>query len=84
MVQDDSKFARKTKRIMEFILKTGNFGHNRDMSFYHEGSYLGQKVKSFGRRLGDMWNHFKIFPLDTLWFMPRIMWNGVRSAINGE
>lgn len=75
---------KKAERIMKFILEVGNFGHNRDMSFYREGSYLGQKVKSFSRRMGDLWNHLRIFPMDTLRFFPRIMWNGVVSAVRGE
>ena len=80
----DANLERKAERIMKFILKVGNFGHNRDMSFYREGSYLGQKVKSFGRRMGDLWNHLMIFPMDTLRFFPRIVINGLRSAANGE
>ena len=84
MFQVDSQFEKKAERIMEFILEVGNFGHNRDMSFYKEGSYLGQKVRSFGRRMGDLWNHLMIFPMDTLRFFPRIMWNGVVSAVRGE
>lgn len=79
-----ARLEKKAERIMEFILEVGSFGHNRDMSFYREGSYLGQKVKSFGRRMGDLWNHLRIFPLDTLRFFPRIMWNGVVSALRGE
>ena len=85
--QDDrhnANLKKKAHRICKFILEVGNFGHNRDMSFYREGSYLGQKVKSFGRRIGDMWNHARIFPLDTMRFVPRIMWNGVVSAVRGE
>lgn len=80
----DVNLKRKAEWIIKFILEVGNFGHNRDMSFYREGSYLGQKVKSFGRRMGDLWNHLRIFPLDTLRFFPRIMWNGVVSALRGE
>jgi len=81
---DNLNLYKKAERIMEFILEVGNFGHNRDMSFYKEGSYLGQKVRSFGRRMGDLWNHLMIFPMDTLRFFPKIMWNGLRSAMRGE
>ena len=84
LMVNGSRYEKKVERIMKFILEVGNFGHNRDMSFYREGSYLGQKVKSFGRRIGDMWNHLRIFPLDTLRFFPRIMWNGIVSAVRGE
>lgn len=85
--QDDchnANLKKKAHRICKFIMEVGNFGHNRDMSFYREGSYWGQKVKSFGRRMGDLWNHLRIFPMDTLRFFPRIMWNGVVSAVRGE
>ncbi len=81
---DILNLKKKAERIVVFILNVGNFGHNRDMTFYREGSYLKQKFKSFVRRMGDLWNHARIFPMDTLRFFPRIMINGLRSAANGE
>ncbi len=80
----DSRFDKKADRICEFILEVGNFGHNRDMSFYHNGSYFVQKIKSFGRRCGDMISHFRIFPVGTIRFIPCIVFNGLRSAVRGE
>ena len=80
----DSRYDKKADKICEFILEVGNFGHNRDMSFYHNGSYLVQKIKSFGRRMSDMWDHLMIFPLDTIRFIPCILFNGLRSAVRGE
>lgn len=77
-------WIKKADMICSFIMKVGNFGHNRDMSFYHSGSYYMQKIKSFGRRCGDMYRHFMIFPFDTLRFIPSIVFNGLRSAIRGE
>ena len=80
----DSRFDKKADRIMEFILKSGNMGHNRDMSHFSKYPYLIRKCVSMGRRIGDLINHARIFPLDSLRFFPRIMWNGVRSAMRGE
>jgi len=80
----DSRFDKKADRIMEFILKSGNMGHNRDMSHFSKYPYLIRKCVSMGRRIGDLVNHARIFPLDSLRFFPRIMFNGVRSAIRGE
>ena len=77
----DSRFDKKADRIMEFIIKTGNMGHNRDMSHFSQKPYLVRKCVSMGRRIGDLINHARIFPMDSLRFFPRIMWNGVRSAI---
>lgn len=75
---------KKADRIMEFILKSGNMGHNRDMSHFSKYPYLIRKCVSMCRRIGDLINHARIFPLDSLRFFPRIMFNGVISAIRGE
>jgi len=80
----DSRFDKKADRIMEFVLKTGNMGHNRDMSHFSKQHYLIRKCVSMGRRIGDLINHARIFPLNSLRFFPSIMWNGMRSAMRGE
>ena len=80
----DSRYDKKADRIMEFVLKSGNMGHNRDMSHFSKYPYLIRKCVSMGRRIGDLINHARIFPLDSLRFFPRIMFNGVRSAVRGE
>ena len=84
LMAHDSRYDKKADRIMEFILKSGNMGHNRDMSHFSKYPYLIRKCVSMGRRIGDLINHARIFPLDSLRFFPRIMFNGVRSAIRGE
>ena len=76
-------WKRKAQRIRQFILMCGNFGHNRDNSF-SKRPYLIRKAYSMGRRVGDAANHARIFPLDSMRFLPRIFINGVRSAIRGE
>ena len=80
----DSRYDKKADRIMEFILKSGNMGHNRNMSHFSKYPYLIRKFVSMGRRISDLINHTSIFPLDSLRFFPRIMFNGVISAIRGE
>ena len=81
---DGAQWRRKAARIMKFIMKVGNFGHNRDMSYFSTKPYLVRKAMSLGRRTSDLMNHLLIFPLDTLRFTPRILINGLRSAANGE
>lgn len=80
----DANLKRKADRIMEFILKSGNMGHNRDMSHFSKYPYQIRKCVSMGRRIGDLINHARIFPLDSLRFFPRIMFNGIISAVRGE
>lgn len=80
----EDKWKRKAEKICAFILEVGNMGHNRDMSHFEKSPYLKRKVVSLRRRCGDLFRHAKIFPLDSLKFFPKIMFNGVRSAVRGE
>lgn len=85
----DSRFDKKADRIMDFILKSGNMGHNRGSWLMEDDSwltrqYVVRKAFSMFRRIGDLINHARIFPLDSLRFFPRIMFNGLRSAVRGE
>lgn len=38
---------KKAERICEFIGEVGNFGQNRDMSYYSRYSYFVRKAISF-------------------------------------
>ena len=78
------RYRQKADRIMEFVLMSGNFGHNRDHSYFEKYPYLVRKCVPFGRRVGDLARHARIFPLDSLRFFPAMLVNGVRSAVNGE
>ena len=78
------KWYRKAHKILGFIINVGNFGHNRDMSYYQKCPYVIRKAISFGRRVGDVVRHARIFPLDSLRFLPRILFVGLRSAARGE
>lgn len=78
------KWKRKADRICDFILEVGNMGHNRDSSYFVKYPYMIRKVFSLGRRIGDLIRHARIFPLDSIRFLPSIMFNGVVSAIRGE
>lgn len=80
----DSRFKRKVERIKDFILMSGNFGHNRDMSYYSKYPFVIRKCCSMWMRVSDLYHHARIFPMDSLRFFPRIMWNGMRSAVRGE
>ena len=80
----DFKWKRKADKICAFILEVGNMGHNRDMSYFNKYPYMIRKVCSLGHRCGDLIRHAQIFPLDSLRFFPRIMFNGLMSVVRGE
>lgn len=84
MYDNPAKWSRKAERIKAFVMSVGNFGHNRDMSYYGKYPFLVRKCISMGQRVGDLLSHARIFPLDSLRFLPAMLVNGVRSAVRGE
>lgn len=80
----DRRWIRKAKRINSFIFSVGNMGHNRDSSYHRKYPFLIRKSISTGRRIGDLVNHARIFPLDSLRFSFAFLRNGVKSALRGE
>lgn len=79
-----ASLKRKADRICDFVMMSGNFGHNRDMSYYSKYPYIIRKCFSMSQRLGDLLSHARIFPLNSLRFLPHILFNGLRSAARGE
>lgn len=80
----DAIWKRKAARICSFVMEVGNFGHNRDTSYYSKYPFFIRKTISMGWRIGDLVRHARIFPLDSLRFFPKIMFDGMRSAVKGE
>ena len=85
----DANLRKKADKICEFILEVGNMGHNRGSWLMEHDSWLSRqyvvrKAFSMFRRIGDLINHARIFPLDSLRFFPYIVFNGIRSAVRGE
>ncbi len=81
---DDKKWKRKAVRVMEFVLETGNFGHNRDYSYQKKYPYIIYKVISFWKHLKDGAFFFTIFPLDSIKVTWRRMVVGVSVVLQGK
>ena len=79
----DEKWSKKGGYIIDFILESGNFGHNRDTSYYQHKWRIMRKTGSFMRKVSDIFRHAYVFP-DSIGFIPCIMYNGVKAAIRGE
>ena len=77
------KWKRKAEKICSFVMEVGNFGHSRDNSYYNK-PFIIRKTLSFGRRCGDLMRHARIFPMDSLRFIPCIVFNGLKAAFKGE
>jgi len=81
LYDNNSKMKRKAGRINRFIIKVGNFGHNRDAK--KEYPFVVRKVKSFGLRVSDAIQHAFIFPIDSFCFLLKITFNGIWAATKG-
>lgn len=77
-------WKRKAEMIMDFVLEVGNFGHNRDNSYFQKHSYFVQKCISAWRRVKDLCRHATIFPVNSVRFFFGIMYNGFVSTLRGE
>ena len=60
----DSRFDKKADKIMELVLESGNFGHNKDLSYRTKYSGLTYKIVAAWRRLKDFASLVLVFPLD--------------------
>ena len=80
----DYRWKRNAKRITDFVLETGNFGHNRDYSYYEKYPYFVYKMISLGRHTLDGLRYLPIFPIDSIkvwWCMIR---TGAAKAVKGK
>lgn len=65
-VNDDlnANLKKKTDRIMELVLESGNFGHNKDLSYRTRYSGMIYKIVAAWRRLKDFAALIPVFPVD--------------------
>lgn len=75
---------KKAKRILSYILETGNFGHNKETKNYSKNSSY------FIRKLISLWGHTKddiklfcIFPIDSMRVWSRMITKGIYYAMKG-
>lgn len=78
------KWKKKAVHICDYIMEVGNMGHNRDLSYFGKYPYFIRKVISFIRRSGYLFSTMRLFPWDSIRFIPSFVFNGVRSALRGE
>lgn len=71
----DSRFDKRADRIMEYVLESGNFGHNRDVSYRVKNSAAVVKTITLWRRICDFAKFTRVFPLDSPKFFGQYLWN---------
>ncbi len=60
----DSRFKVKGERVLVRILKSGNMGHNNDLSYREKYSGLAYKLVALWRRIKDFADFTMIFHID--------------------
>jgi len=81
LYSSDKKWLKKAKRINDFVMEVGNFGHNRAKII--RGSLVGRKAASLWRRTIDSFRHFATFPKNSM----KIWWYMVKTGfkvVSGE
>lgn len=78
----DIKWEKKAERIMRYILETGNFGHNRDVSYQKKLKPFVRKTVTMWRQTKDNAKHFWIFPIDSVKAWWSIFVAGIKDAVN--
>lgn len=81
LYDEDDVYMKKAKKVMKFVIKTGNFGYNIDTSYANRYPFLLRKIRSFFRETGDIIEQALIFPEYGVKVWGRMVANGVRSVI---
>ena len=76
----DAKFKAKGERILKFVMNVGNFGHNRDRSYYETEPYLKRKAISFWRHTRDGMTYLLIFPMDAMKLWKKMFVGGIKAV----
>ncbi len=70
--------------LMRFVLLTGDFGHNRDMSYFEKYPYLLRKLISFRDGLDNALRRIPIFPRDAVAYFLRFLTHGTDAVMKGK
>lgn len=75
-------WIRKANKIMAFVIKTGNFGHNRQRKRF-DNYHIG-KVQSAWHQMKDFVGHTLVFPMDSIKFFFNFIYSGIEVVVNQE
>ena len=80
LYDDSKKYNRKADRISCLVLKAGNFGHNKDVSYRSKYSGLVRNVITFWRRFGEFMKVVAIFPENAPKFFVNYVFGRIKAA----
>ena len=71
----DSRFEDKGEKVLRRVLKSGNFGHNNDLSYRARYSGFTYKIVATWRRFMDFVSLMPVFPVDAPKFFFTYLFN---------
>ena len=71
-------FKGKAKRLMDFIMEVGNFGHNREVEWSND---LKRRTSLIWHRITDTFRLTFVFPYDAPKFLMNYALNGVKGIL---
>ena len=75
----DTRFKDKGEKVLRRVLKSGNFGHNNDLSYRTRYKGLPYKLVAAWRRFMDFASLMPVFPMDTPKFFFNYMFNKAKN-----
>lgn len=81
---NQEKWKRKAVRVFNFVMKVGNFGRNRDFSYYRKYPFLIRKSISLSWRVRDIFTHSRIFPKSAILFLPIMIFDGIHAVFSND
>ncbi len=79
-----AKWHRKARRIMAYILSTGNMGKNRDDSYKKKYPYVIKKLISLMKIISNFWRLARIFPGDAALVSLKGVREGMTDLADGQ
>ncbi len=74
----------KADRLMNHIIRTGNFGHNQDYGYIHKTPVLLRKIMTFCKITQNTLYRLLIFPIDASAFYMRDIISSLKALGRGE
>lgn len=78
----DNRWRKKARKVLVFVIKTGNLGHNIDAGYRKKYPFIVWKTISLWRYVRNTVTHLSIFPKDSIIVLMRMVFTGYNNSSN--
>lgn len=76
-------WSRKANLILSYIIETGNFGYNRDLSYQSKQPAFTRRMTTLWRQVKDSLRLMRIFPKDAFISLMHFGWRRIKDVLKG-